>query len=59
MKMESHGIPSRVHVSKAVVDRLALGDDLYRKESRGAAAGVPGEEETFLIVGKNRVRQQI
>jgi len=54
MKMESHGIPSKVHVSTAVVERLALGNQQYSMESRGSEAAVPGQEETFIILGKDR-----
>lgn len=54
MKMESHGIPSKVHVSKAVVDRLANGHNQYTMESRGNLANVPGQNETFIILSKDR-----
>ena len=54
MKMESHGIPSKVHVSKAVVDRLSAGNRKYNMESRGSSAAVPGQEETFIILSEDR-----
>ena len=54
MQMESHGIPSKVHVSQAVVDRLATGHKKYKMESRGNTALVPGQKETFIILSKDR-----
>ncbi len=58
MKMESHGIPSKVHVSKAVVDRLNAGHRNYRMESRGNNAAVPGQEETFIILSEDRTAKK-
>ena len=56
MKMESHGIPSKVHVSQAVVDRLENCSKLYNVESRGGEAAIPGQETTFLVISASRTR---
>ena len=58
MQMESHGIPGKVHISKASVDRLKPGAsrDAYAIQSRGVDAAVPWSEETFIVAGKRKSR---
>ena len=56
MKMESHGIPSKVHVSEAVVQRLANCTKVYNMESRGDDAGIPGQDTTFLVLSASRTK---
>ena len=56
MKMESHGIPSKVHVSQAVVQRLENCTKVYNMENRGGDASIPGQEKTFLVVAASRTK---
>ena len=56
MKMESHGIPSKVHVSEAVVQRLKNCPKVYNMENRGGDACVPGQETTFLVLAASRTK---
>ncbi len=72
MQMESHGIPGKVHVSRASVRRLLLGHAHAEVQdrvtphligqsgwvihSRGAEAAVPWGEETFIVAGKRKSR---
>ena len=56
MKMESHGIPSKVHVSSAVVERLKTCTKVYSMESRGGEAAVPGQDTTYLVISASRAQ---
>jgi hypothetical protein len=56
MKMESHGIPSKVHVSSAVVQRLERCTKVYNMESRGGEAAVPGQDTTYLVLAASRTQ---
>lgn len=56
MKMESHGIPGKVHVSRAVLDRLEKCVKVYNVENRGEDAAVPGQNTTFLVISASRTQ---
>ena len=54
MLMESHGIPGKVHISQASLNRLFNSQYIFKVESRGDTANVPGETETYIVHSRQR-----